>query len=125
GGHAAAWGVRISVAPVSRVHHRTLVCRHLAVLSRAPDPSVLRPADPHGDGPPGEGSPRPPPWGTARPRVDSGPDGGEDRRMRSAVGVDLGGTKVQAVALAASGAVLGQARGRTPTSGAGDAGGGA
>jgi glucokinase len=41
--------------------------------------------------------------------------------MRSAVGVDLGGTKVQAVALAASGAVLGQARGRTPTSGAVDA----
>jgi glucokinase len=37
--------------------------------------------------------------------------------MRAAVGVDLGGTKVQAVVLASSGEVLGRARTRTPTSG--------
>ncbi|HKE97345.1 MAG TPA: ROK family protein [Actinomycetes bacterium] len=40
--------------------------------------------------------------------------------MRSAVGVDLGGTKVQAVTLAGSGEVLGRARARTP--GTGDVG---
>jgi glucokinase len=42
---------------------------------------------------------------------------GQHRRMAAAVGVDLGGTKVQGVVVDQHGKRLGEARGRTPTSG--------